>query len=66
MSVSHHILGSVSKMISHVGDQLVDLVHGKRDVILVGKPIMGEGLSHSLSQRPESLDSNNPQRNHQC
>lgn len=66
MSVSHNILGSVSKVLPHVGDQLIDLLHGERDVVLVGESIMGEGLGHPFPQRPESLNPSQSQRNHQC
>lgn len=35
MSVAHYVLRLVSQMLSHVSDQIVDFLQGKRDVVFV-------------------------------
>lgn len=55
VSVAHYVLRLVSQMLSHVSDQIVDFLQGKRDVVFVRVSIVPQSLRDSLSNRPKRL-----------
>lgn len=49
VSVSHHTSGPVSQMLPHVCHQLVDPLHRKGDVVLVGEAIVSQRLCDTFT-----------------
>lgn len=55
MAVSHHALGDALETLPHDRHQLVQLLHGEGDVVLVSVALVRQRLCDALAQRPQSL-----------
>lgn len=66
VSVSHHALGPASQVRPHVGHQLVELLHRKGHVVLVGVAVVRQRLRDAFAHRPQSLRDRKTHWNCQC
>lgn len=48
MTITNNILGLVSKVLPHVFHQLVNLLHGQGDIILIGVTVVCQSLCYPL------------------